>query len=79
VTEAATLTVPGMYCEHCKAAAVPGVPSVEIDLDAKLVVVHGEQLDDTRLRLAIDEAGYDAASWRSPPRHRSGSGSSWKV
>jgi copper chaperone len=62
-----TYTVAGMHCGHCKAAVeqevgqVPGVESVEADLDSKLVVVRGEGLEDTALRAAIDEAGYEAA------------------
>jgi copper chaperone len=62
-----TYTVAGMSCGHCKAAveqevaAVPGVDSVNADLDTKLVVVRGEGLDDEALRAAIDEAGYEAA------------------
>ena len=67
MTDTRTYTVPGMHCGHCKAAvteevsSVPGVESVEVDLDTKLVVVHGEGLDDVALRAAIDEAGYEAA------------------
>ena len=59
--------VPGMSCGHCKQAvseelrAVEGVESVEVDLETKLVVVHGSELDDARLRGAIEEAGYEAA------------------
>ena len=59
-------SVPGMHCGHCVAAvreevaAVSGVSSVDVDLATKLVVVHGEGLDDAALRAAIDEAGYDA-------------------
>jgi copper chaperone len=55
-----------MHCGHCKAAvtqelsAVAGVQSVDVDLDTKLVVVHGTRLDDTVLRAAIEQAGYDA-------------------
>lgn len=62
-----TYTVRGMSCGHCKAAVeeevgrVPGVDSVTADLDTKLVVVRGEGLDDRALRVAIDEAGYEAA------------------
>jgi copper chaperone CopZ len=61
-----TYRVPEMSCEHCKAAvteelsAVPGVGSVDVDLDAKLVQVSGSSLDDAALRIAIDEAGYEA-------------------
>lgn len=55
-----------MTCEHCKAAvaeelsAVPGVDSVAVDLNTKLVKVGGASLDDAALRAAIDEAGYEA-------------------
>ena len=62
-----TYTVRGMSCGHCKAAVeeevgrVPGVDAVTADLDTKLVVVRGEDLDDRALRVAIDEAGYEAA------------------
>jgi copper chaperone len=65
--EARTYTLPGMSCGHCTAAVadeltrVQGVDSVDVDLDTKLVVVHGEHLDDAALRAAIDEAGYEAA------------------
>jgi copper chaperone CopZ len=60
-------SVPGMSCAHCKHAvsseleSVPGVESVDVDLDTKLVVVRGEGLDDGALRAAIEEAGYEAA------------------
>jgi copper chaperone CopZ len=56
-----------MTCEHCKAAVaqalsvVPGVDSVGVDLDAKLVRVSGTSLDDAALRAAIDDAGYEVA------------------
>jgi copper chaperone len=62
-----TYTVSGMSCGHCKAAVeeevgqVPGVESVDADLDSKLVVVRGQRLEDAALRAAIDEAGYEAA------------------
>ena len=64
-TEQLTYTVPGMSCGHCRAAIasgveqVPGVASVDVDLDAKLVTVAGERVDDAAVRTAIDEAGYD--------------------
>lgn len=68
MTESTTYTVPGMTCGHCKeavsreVAAVAGVVSVDVDLDSKLVTVTGENLDDTALRAAIDEAGYEVAA-----------------
>jgi copper chaperone CopZ len=39
--------------------AVRGVDSVDVDLDGKRVTVRGSALDDTAVRAAIDEAGYD--------------------
>jgi copper chaperone len=66
--ETHSYTVPGMHCGHCQAAvtdeleAVAGVESVEVDLDRKLVTVTGNTLDDTALRAAIGEAGYEVAA-----------------
>lgn len=60
--------VPSMSCGHCRAAIVAevekvaGVRSVDVDLEAKLVTVSGESLDDGELRAAIDEAGYDVGN-----------------
>jgi copper chaperone CopZ len=57
---------PGIGCGHCRAAitaevrAVPGGETVALDLDAKLVAVSGENLDDTALVAALDEADYEA-------------------
>ena len=62
-----TYSVPDMSCDHCKHAVssellqVAGVASVDVDLETKLVTVHGDPLDGTALRSAIDEAGYEAA------------------
>ncbi len=62
-----TYKVPDMSCGHCEAAVsselqnVPGVASVVVDLDAKLVAVRGADLDDAVLRAAIEAAGYHAA------------------
>ena len=67
VAEAFRYSVPGMHCAHCERALrdeltnVDGVRAVEIDLEAKLVVVSGNALDDDALRSAIEEAGYEAA------------------
>jgi copper chaperone len=64
--ETKTYAVPGMHCDHCKAAVtrelegVSGVQTLEVDLETKLVTVGGDALDDAALVAAIDEAGYDA-------------------
>ena len=61
-----TYVVAGMTCEHCRVAVteevtqVAGVASVDVDLDAKLVRVHGSEVDPAAVVAAIDEAGYDA-------------------
>ena len=63
-----TYSVPGVSCEHCRSAitkevgSVPGITSVTVDLDRKLVTVAGEGVSDAAVRDAIDEAGYDIAS-----------------
>jgi copper chaperone len=65
MAETLTYSVPGVHCAHCEAAikqevgAVPGVETVDVDLDAKEVTINGSGLEDARLRAAIDEAGYD--------------------
>ena len=66
-SEQQTYSVPDVSCGHCRAAItsevekLPGVASVDVDLDAKRVVVAGSRLDDAAIRAAIDEAGYDVA------------------
>jgi copper chaperone len=63
---ALTYAVPGMTCDHCTVAVteevseVPGVTAVDVDLDTKLVRVHGDVVDAAAVVAAIDEAGYDA-------------------
>lgn len=64
-TEQLTLVVPGMTCGHCVEAVttgvspIPGVTSVEVDLDSKQVVVTGSGLDRAAIVAAIDDAGFD--------------------
>jgi copper chaperone len=65
--EKLTYLVPGMSCEHCEAAvseeiaAVAGVSGVSVSLETKRVDVTGDALDDTAIRAAIEDAGYEAA------------------
>ena len=60
-------SVPGMSCAHCERAVsaelqdVSGVESVDIELERKLVTIRGASLDDSALRAAIEEAGYEVA------------------
>ena len=66
MTEALSYSVPGIHCAHCamsireEVSELDGVESVEVDLDAKVVTVHGSNLTDEHVRGAIAEAGYEA-------------------
>lgn len=63
-----TFQVPGMSCGHCVESVstavrgVEGVGAVDVDLDAKLVVVEGQGLSEAPLRQAINDAGYEVAA-----------------
>jgi len=63
-----TYSVPGVSCEHCRAAIttevarVDGVAAVTVDLEAKTVHVTGAGISDDAVRAAIDDAGYDVAA-----------------
>lgn len=65
--ETVTYTVPAIHCAHCamsireEVSEVAGVEDVEVDLDSKIVTIKGLELDDAALRVAIGEAGYEAA------------------
>jgi len=67
MTQTVTYSVPGIHCAHCgmsireEVSDVEGVDAIDVDVDAKVVTVHGRELSDERLRAAIEEAGYEAA------------------
>lgn len=60
------LSVPGISCGHCANAitttvrTVPGVDTVAVDVAARTVRVAGTA-DDSQVRAAIADAGYQAA------------------
>ena len=64
--EQRTYIVEGMTCEHCveavrsEVSGVPGISSVDVDLDSKLVNVSGDDIDDAAVFAAVEEAGYEA-------------------
>jgi copper chaperone CopZ len=68
MSETITYTVPGIHCGHCalsikeEVSEVTGVEAVDVDVEAKVVTIRGEQLADDTLRAAIAEAGYEAAA-----------------
>lgn len=61
-------SVPGMTCGHCEASVrtevgkVPGVSDVQVDLNSKTVVVHGEGLSRAAVFAAVEEAGFEVVS-----------------
>ncbi|HOK63302.1 MAG TPA: cation transporter [Soehngenia sp.] len=62
------ISIEGMSCEHCVKAVtnalkeVDGVEDVKVNLEAKNAVVKGTNLDDNKLKGAVEEAGYDVVS-----------------
>ena len=65
---AATYTVVGMTCGHCATAVteevtqIPGVTAVDVDLASGGVTVTSEApVDDSAVRAAVEEAGYEVA------------------
>ncbi|HKX47709.1 MAG TPA: heavy-metal-associated domain-containing protein [Gaiellaceae bacterium] len=67
MSESVTYEVPAIHCAHCamsireEVSEVEGVDEVAVDVDTKVVTVSGHDLDDSALRAAIAEAGYEAA------------------
>lgn len=63
-----TMMVEGMTCGHCEKAVkealeeLQGVSSVEVDLTSGRVLVEGQELEDNKLKEAVDEAGYQVTS-----------------
>jgi copper chaperone len=66
VPEILTYSVPEMSCGHCVNAItsevklLTGITDVAIDLDTKVVLVTGIDLNDVAIREAISEAGFEA-------------------
>jgi copper chaperone len=63
-----TYTVTGMTCGHCVASVteevqeIPGVEDVSVVLETGAVTVTShEALDDTEVKAAVEEAGYQLA------------------
>lgn len=59
-----TINVEGMSCQHCvanvkgKLEAVDGVSLATPDLDAKNIVIEGDNLNMDAIRQAVADAGY---------------------
>ena len=67
MSDTVTYNVPAIHCAHCamsireEVSEVAGVEDVDVDLETKVVTIHGRALDAAALRAAIAEAGYEAA------------------
>ena len=64
----ATYTVVGMTCGHCvnavtgEVAQLPGVTAVDVDLaSGGLTVTSAAPVDESAVRAAVEEAGYEVA------------------
>jgi copper chaperone len=67
-TSTSTYTVTGMTCAHCVSSVteevqeLPGVENVDVVLETgALTVTSSQSLDDTAVRAAVEEAGYQLA------------------
>ncbi|HHX69129.1 MAG: heavy metal-associated domain-containing protein [Miniphocaeibacter sp.] len=62
------LIVRGMTCSHCEKSvkealgSLEGVKSVDVDLNTKVVVVEGDNLEDAVLKDAVEDIGFDVDS-----------------
>jgi copper chaperone len=65
MSDTRTFTVQGMTCGHCVSSVteevqeIPGVESVDVVLETgALTVTSSQPLDDSAVRSAVEEAGY---------------------
>ena len=63
------INIEGMSCGHCvkhvenALVEVKGVEKVEVNLqDKNAIVVLNQEVDDSKLKEAVEEAGYDVTS-----------------
>jgi Cu2+-exporting ATPase/Cu+-exporting ATPase len=64
-----TLSISGMSCQHCvkrvkeALSALPGVKDVKVDLQGGKAIIESEGVpDEAALRLAVEDAGYEAGA-----------------
>ncbi|WP_345770461.1 heavy-metal-associated domain-containing protein [Blastococcus saxobsidens] len=68
MTTTASYTVTGMTCGHCvnavteEVSSVPGVTDVAVDLaTGGLTVTSDQPVDESAVRAAVEEAGYEVS------------------
>lgn len=60
-----TIVIEGMSCGHCKASVeealgkLANIDFVEVNLDDKMALVKGQDLDDALLKETIEDLGFD--------------------
>ncbi len=60
--------VEGMSCGHCRTAVaaeveqVAGVSAVDVDLESGRVTVRGEEVSETAVHRAVEDAGYEVSA-----------------
>lgn len=69
MTTTAIYAVTGMTCNHCvrsvttEVKEIPGVSIVDVDLESGSLTVSSEgELDESLVRAAVEEAGYELRS-----------------
>lgn len=61
-----SLTIKGMHCQNCVASvfnklnAIPGIDSVEVNLEKNEAVLKGSEIDMVAVREAIGDLGFEA-------------------
>ncbi len=68
MSQTSTYTVTGMTCGHCVSSVteevqeIPGVEDVDVVLETGVVTItSAEPIDESALRAAVEEAGYQLA------------------
>lgn len=66
MNQTAAYLTPGISTGHCQAAIIEelgrldGINSVIVDLEARLVRITADEIDDAAVIAAVEEAGYEA-------------------
>lgn len=59
------INIKGMSCNHCvmhvknALMEVEGVKSVDVNLEEKYAMVQGDNLNDEKMKVEVEDAGYD--------------------
>ncbi len=60
--------IEGMSCDHCvrrvteALKGMPGVKAVDVRLAEKAAFVEADSIDETAIKAAVDDAGYDVVA-----------------